>query len=255
MGTEIRRRRSRWFAAGLAAATAVFVLDTATADRVVTLIALLAVPPFVAAVGASRLQTLIVALYSIALTVPAGLIDGIFGKFEHVLKAVVVAAVALAAVRIAAVRERAELGNALDLSVANALAESSDPGRGDAAAARGNRRSPRMASGRAVGDHPGERDAPMRLDVAGAHPPRSSSSRTSGGRSSSSRAWGCRESCGRAASRNGSTRSPPTTGCRGRARRRRPGCTVPWRSRSSERRACAEWWSSSRPRSAGRTPR
>ena len=125
MGTEIRRRRSRWFAAGIAAATAVFVLDAATADKVVTLVALLAVPPFVAAVGASRLQTLIVALYSIALTVPAGLIDGIFGKFEHVLKAVVVAVVALAAVRIAAVRERAELGNAFDLSVANALAESS----------------------------------------------------------------------------------------------------------------------------------
>jgi PAS domain S-box-containing protein len=122
--TDIRRRRNRWFASGLAAATAVFLLDTVTSDKVVTLIALLAVPPFVAAVGASRIQTMVVAVYSIALTIPAGLIDGIFGQFEHVVKTVVVAAVALAAVRIAAIRERAELGSALDYAVASTLAES-----------------------------------------------------------------------------------------------------------------------------------
>jgi PAS domain S-box-containing protein len=123
-GTEMRRRRARWFAIGIAAATAVFVLDAATSEKVVTLIALFAVPPFVAAVGASRLQTLIVALYSILLTIPSGLIDHIFGDFEHVLKTAVVAFAALAAVRVAAVRERAELSNALDLAVANAFVES-----------------------------------------------------------------------------------------------------------------------------------
>ncbi len=125
IGTEIRRRRARWFAAGLAAATGVFALDTITADRVVTLIALLAVPPFISAVGASRVQTLIVALYSIALTIPAGLIDGIFGDFEHVLKTAVVALAALAAVRVAATRDHSELGVALEHAVANALATSS----------------------------------------------------------------------------------------------------------------------------------
>jgi PAS domain S-box-containing protein len=124
MGTEIRRRRSRWFAIGVAAATAVLALDLATSDNQVTLIALFAVPPFVAAVGASRTQTMVVALYSIALTVPTGLIDGIFGNFEHILKTIAVAIAALAAVRVAAVRDRAELSNALDLAVANAFAES-----------------------------------------------------------------------------------------------------------------------------------
>ncbi len=124
MGTEIRRRRARWFATGIAAATAVFVLDTATSERVVTLIALFAVPPFIAAVGASRTQTLVVALYSSVLTIPSGLIDNIFGDFEHVLKTAVVAGAALTAVGVAAVRDRAELGNALDYTVANALAES-----------------------------------------------------------------------------------------------------------------------------------
>jgi PAS domain S-box-containing protein len=123
-GTKIRRRRLRWFAAGLAAATAVFVLDVLTSEKEVTLIALFAVPPFIAAVGATRTQTLLVAVYSIALTVPSGLIDGIFGTFEHVLKTVVVAASALVAVRVASVRDRAELSNTLDLAVANAFAES-----------------------------------------------------------------------------------------------------------------------------------
>jgi PAS domain S-box-containing protein len=124
IGEEIRRRRVRWFVSGLAAATAVFALDTATSEKVVTLIALFAVPPFVAAVGASRMQTLIVAVYSIALTIPSGLIDGIFGDFEHVLKVVVVAVAALAAVRVATVRDRADLSTALDYTVANTLAES-----------------------------------------------------------------------------------------------------------------------------------
>jgi PAS domain S-box-containing protein len=124
MGTEMRRRRLRWFGAGIGAALAVFALDAATSEKVVTLIGLLAVPPFVAAVGASRVQTLLVALFSIALTVPAGLIDGIFGDFEHVVTTAVVAVVALAAVRVATVRDRAELGNALDYAVASALAES-----------------------------------------------------------------------------------------------------------------------------------
>ena len=123
-GTQMRRRRRRWFLVGLAAATGVFVLDALTADRTVTLIALLAVPPFISAVGASPRQTLLVAAYSVALTLPAGLIDGIFGDFEHVLKATVVAIAALAAVRVATVRDRAELGNALDYAVASALAES-----------------------------------------------------------------------------------------------------------------------------------
>jgi PAS domain S-box-containing protein len=124
MEFDIRRHRVRWFAAGLVSATAVFVLDSLTADKVVTLIALFAVPPFIAAVGATRTQTLIVALYSSALTIPSGLIDGIFGDFEHILKTAVVVAAALAAVRVAAVREGAELASALDLAVANALAES-----------------------------------------------------------------------------------------------------------------------------------
>jgi PAS domain S-box-containing protein len=123
-GTEMRRRRLRWFGVGMAAATVVFVLDAATAEKVVTLIALFAVPPFIAAVGASRTQTLLVALYSIALTIPAGLIDGIFGDFEHVLKTAVVAGASLAAAQVATVRDRAELGNALDYAVASALAES-----------------------------------------------------------------------------------------------------------------------------------
>jgi PAS domain S-box-containing protein len=103
----------------------VFLLDVATSEKEVTLIALFAVPPFLAAVGATRMQTLIVALYSIALTIPSGLVDGIFGSFEHVLKTVVVAGAALVAVRVASVRDRAELGNALDLAVANAFVESS----------------------------------------------------------------------------------------------------------------------------------
>ena len=123
-GTEMRRRRLRWFLIGLASATGVFLLDALTADREVALIALLAVPPFISAVGATSRQTLIVAAYSIALTLPAGLIDGIFGGFEHVLKAVVVAGASLAAVTVARVRERAELANALDYAVATALAES-----------------------------------------------------------------------------------------------------------------------------------
>src|SRR4051794_5608634 len=124
MGSDIRRRHARWFVMGLAAATGVFILDAATAEKVVTLIALFAVPPFLAAVGATRRQTLIVALYSSALTIPSGLIDGIFGDFEHVLKTLVVVAAALVAVRVAAAREDAELANALDLAVASALAES-----------------------------------------------------------------------------------------------------------------------------------
>src|ERR1700692_1929117 len=102
-GSEMRRRRLRCCAAGIAAAVAVFALDAATAERAVTLIALLAVPPFVTAVGGSRGQTLVVALFSIALTIPIGLIDGVFGNFEHVLKTAVVAVAALAPVRVAAV--------------------------------------------------------------------------------------------------------------------------------------------------------
>ena len=100
MGTEMRRRRLRWFLIGLGAATGVFLLDALTTERVVTLIALLAVPPFISAVGATSRQTLVVAAYSIALTLPAGLIDGIFGDFEHVLKTLVVAAASLAAIPI-----------------------------------------------------------------------------------------------------------------------------------------------------------
>jgi PAS domain S-box-containing protein len=124
IGTERRRRRALWFAIGITAATGVFVGDAATSEKVVTLIGLFAVPPFIAAVGASRGQTLVVALYSIALSVLAGLIDGIFGTLQHGLKTAVIAGASIAAVYVATVRERAELGAALDLAVANALAES-----------------------------------------------------------------------------------------------------------------------------------
>ena len=205
-GSERRRRRRRWFAAGIAAATAVFVLDAATAEKVVTLIALFAVPPFITAVGATRGQTLAVALFSIALTVPAGLIDGIFGDFEHVVKTGVVAVAALAAVRVAAVRDRAELGNALDYAVASALAES--PTLSEA--------TPRLLEG--IGDLIGWQAgalweiAPggttLRCIATWESPNRQSgSSTTSGARASSCPAWAFPESFGRAASRNGSTRS------------------------------------------------
>jgi PAS domain S-box-containing protein len=88
------------------------------------LIAMLAVPPFIAAIGAGRTQTLLVALYSILLALVAGAVDDIFGTFEYVLKIALIAGAALLAVRIATVRERAELSAALDFAVARAMAYS-----------------------------------------------------------------------------------------------------------------------------------
>lgn len=118
------RQGWRWFPLGLLTATAVFVLDIATSSQFV-LISVLAVPPFVAAIGASRKQTLIVSVYSILLAGLAGVIDEIFGSFEYVLKLVIVALAALFAVRVATVRQRAELSAALDYAVANSLATTS----------------------------------------------------------------------------------------------------------------------------------
>jgi PAS domain S-box-containing protein len=102
----------------------VFLLDVATSSEFV-LISVLAVPPFVTAVGAGRTETLVVAMYSIVLAVVAGSIDELFGTFEYVLKVGVVGAAALFAVRVATVRSRAELGAALDFAVAHALATTS----------------------------------------------------------------------------------------------------------------------------------
>jgi hypothetical protein len=83
------------------------VLDTITADRVVTLIALFAVPPFVASSVASRNQTLIVAIYSIALTVPGGPHRRHLRQLRARAEDGGGRARALAAVRVATVRDRA----------------------------------------------------------------------------------------------------------------------------------------------------
>jgi PAS domain S-box-containing protein len=77
------------------------------------------------AVGASRAQTIVVAIYSIVLAVVGGAIADIFGTFEYTIKVLVVAVAALFAIRVATVRVRAELSSALDLAVANALATTS----------------------------------------------------------------------------------------------------------------------------------
>jgi PAS domain S-box-containing protein len=119
---EMQRARIRWFALGVGAATGIFLLDIATSSMFV-LISMLAAPPFIAAVGATRGQTLVVAVYSILLALTAGAIDEIFGTLEYLLKIALVMVVGLFAVRVATVRTRVELSSALDYAVANVLAE------------------------------------------------------------------------------------------------------------------------------------
>ena len=222
MGTEIRRRRRAGLRPGCCRDSRVRARrrdrrQGRHADRAVRGAAVRA------AVGASRTQTLIVALYSIALTVPAGLIDGIFGDFEHVLKPVVVAVVAWPP----CASRRSASGRA---------GQRARP-RGRERARRqpdaGRRRRPGCSRQSAIssGWQAGalweitQGESTLRCVSTWLAPkqPRSSSSRLQAAARVRPRRGACRASCGTAGSRNGSTTSEPTSAFRERSRRPRRG--------------------------------
>ena len=111
-----------WLALALAVAIALSVIDIASRDMA-ELIGILAVPPFIAAVGTGRRATAGVVVVVMVLVIVSGVANDILGSFEFVLKLVLVGLAGLLAIRVAAVRERAEMASRLDGAVARALAE------------------------------------------------------------------------------------------------------------------------------------
>jgi PAS domain S-box-containing protein len=122
-----RRQRSRrlWLGMGLVVGAILFVIDTGTRGDV-TLIGIFAIVPFIVAMGAGRRETSWAAVAGVILAVTAGIVDGIFGEFQHVFRVALVALAGLLAVRMAVVRQRAEVVGRLERDVGRVLAESRD---------------------------------------------------------------------------------------------------------------------------------
>ena len=100
-------RATRWFAGAVAVAAVITVVD-AVLGEVAVLIALLALPPLIAAIGSGVPRTGAVGGACVVLAVALGVPDEIFGEREHVIDIGAVAAVALVAAWIAGLRERLE---------------------------------------------------------------------------------------------------------------------------------------------------
>jgi PAS domain S-box-containing protein len=120
--TAAKRARRAWLALALAVAAALFALDAVTSQKA-NLIGLFAVPPFVAAVGAGRRETVGVAALAVAMALISGALDHSFGSFEHLIKVLLVGGASVLAIRVAEVRERTEVASRLEGSVARILAE------------------------------------------------------------------------------------------------------------------------------------
>lgn len=122
-----QRQRSRrlWLGTALAVGAALFAIDIGTRGDV-TLIGIFAIVPFIVAMGAGRRETALAAVAAVILAVTAGIIDGIFGEFQHMFRIALVALAGLLAVRMAAIRERAEVVGRLERDVGRVLAESRD---------------------------------------------------------------------------------------------------------------------------------
>ncbi|HZO60307.1 MAG TPA: PAS domain S-box protein [Solirubrobacterales bacterium] len=117
-----RRSKAFWLTLAIAVQAALFALDVATSTGS-DLIGLFAVPPFIAAVGTGRLETAVVAVLAVLLSLVAGEVDNFFGSFEHLLKVGLVGLTGLLATHVAMIRERADVSSRLDAAVARALAE------------------------------------------------------------------------------------------------------------------------------------
>ena len=122
-------RANRWFAASLAVACVIAVTDAATGARVV-LVAVLVLPPLIAAVGAGSARAAIVGAVSTVLAIVLGVPDDFFGSRSHLVDTAVVAGVSAIAYWIARLRERLEAGERRSKLVADsgaALQRSFDP--------------------------------------------------------------------------------------------------------------------------------
>lgn len=120
---------NRWFAGALAGAVAISAIDLAAMGDLV-LIALLVLPPVVAAVGSIMSRTALVGAVCLALAVVLGAVDHIFGSREHVINVGAIAAVSATACWIARLRERLEVGERRSKLVGDAgaaLQRSLDP--------------------------------------------------------------------------------------------------------------------------------
>jgi PAS domain S-box-containing protein len=98
---------NRWFAGALAVALALAVVDLLSGPELV-LIALLAVPPLIAALGSGATRTAIVAVASAVLSILLGVADDNLLDREHVVSMGAVVSVGLTAYYIARLRERLE---------------------------------------------------------------------------------------------------------------------------------------------------
>src|ERR1700719_1898854 len=89
-----RAHRSRvWLMAGLFAGAAIALVDGVRHHDV--LLTGVLVGPFVAAVGASTIEVAVVGVYSVALAVLLGQVNGIFFTSDHVIRVSVVAVAAI----------------------------------------------------------------------------------------------------------------------------------------------------------------
>ncbi|MEA2478789.1 MAG: hypothetical protein QOJ07_711, partial [Thermoleophilaceae bacterium] len=98
---------ARWFAGALLLAAALVALDIALRTKIVV-IALLALPPLVAAMRCGTARTGVVGVACLLLGIVLGITDHMFGSREHVIDVSAVAAVGLAAVYVARARSRLE---------------------------------------------------------------------------------------------------------------------------------------------------
>jgi PAS domain S-box-containing protein len=97
--------RDPWFAGALGLAVLIVIFDVGTGDSIV-LIALLAVPPLMAALRCSAYVTGLVGSVCVLLAVLMGMPEDIYGEREHVIDVTAVLAVGAAAVYVAHVRQR-----------------------------------------------------------------------------------------------------------------------------------------------------
>jgi PAS domain S-box-containing protein len=123
MGAGGRERPA--FAFGLLALAVVAATDIALGSRAM-LVGLLTAGPLIAAIGATRIQTLIVSIIALAIAIPLGLASDSFLSSVHVIGIAVVAISGALAVIIARLRARLERDSArlgAQYGVARAIAE------------------------------------------------------------------------------------------------------------------------------------
>jgi PAS domain S-box-containing protein len=103
--------------AGLSAGAAIALVDGVRHHEV--LLTGVLVGPFVAAVGASTIEVAVVGVYSVALAVLLGQVNGIFLTSDHVVRVSVVAVAAIAATVLTRIREQRE--TELDIALPQAI--------------------------------------------------------------------------------------------------------------------------------------